>query len=96
MSGKIVYSGQSFLDKVLECTGDVENAFAMALLNGISITDDIVVGQEIKPSAITNKYVAEYFAEQFKPATNLTELQIESIDPGGIGFMAIGTTFIVS
>jgi hypothetical protein len=34
-----VYQGQSFLDKVIEMTGSVDNAFGMAIENNVSITD---------------------------------------------------------
>ena len=42
MSNK-TFAGQSFLGKVIENTGSVENAVEMALLNGFSITDDLVI-----------------------------------------------------
>ncbi|WP_264522136.1 hypothetical protein [Flavobacterium sp. N1994] len=74
MSKKIVYSGQSFLDKVLECTGDVTNAVEMAVENGINITDDLVVGNEVKSSSITKKNVVNFFTEDNRPATRYVQL----------------------
>lgn len=91
-----VYQGQSFLDKVIECTGGVENIFEMALLNGISITDDLFIGQVLKPSLITNKLIFGLFGELNRPATMITQSQIEEIENGGIGAMIIGTDFIVT
>lgn len=79
MSKKIVYSGQSFLDKVLECTGDIDNAFEMALFNGISVSDEIPVGIELQISAITKKSIEAFFNEYNRPATAIVEI-IENND----------------
>ncbi|MBS1535305.1 MAG: hypothetical protein JST78_09525 [Bacteroidetes bacterium] len=73
MSKDIVYSGQSFIDKVIECTGDIDNAFKMALANGVSVTDELTVGQSLTTTEITNKSVASYFGEANRPATKLIE-----------------------
>ena len=90
-----VYQGQCFLDKVLENSGSIENAFAMALLNGTSVTDDVVVSQELKSSPVTNKVIVALFGEFNRPATGVTKNQIELIESLGIGSMTIGTTLIV-
>jgi hypothetical protein len=95
MSKKIVYSGQSFLDKVLETTGSIENAFEMTLLNEFSITDDLAVGTELKISKITNKSIANYFDESNRPASALTTTQLLGLESLGIGSMIIETNFIV-
>jgi len=91
-----IYQGQSFLDKVIECTGSVENAFEMALLNGISITDDVVIGQELKPFTITNALIFGLFGDLNRPATMIAQSQIEEIENIGIGKMIVGTNFIVT
>lgn len=95
MSKNIVYQGQCFLDKVNECTGSIENAFIMALLNGISVTEDVFISQELKVSPVTNKVIVELFGEFNRPATTVTAIQVELIENLGIGKMAIGSTFIV-
>lgn len=95
MSEKIVYQGQSFLDKVLEITGSIENAFQMSLLNNIPITDDVRIGQELQKSEITQKYVVSIFNENNRPATGITYQQQQEIDNKGIGYMRIRSTFIV-
>jgi LysM repeat protein len=74
MSKAMVHAGQSFFDNVVETTGSVENAFEMAILNGISITDDIKVGTELKISKITNNAVANFFNETNRPATALAQV----------------------
>jgi hypothetical protein len=95
MNNKIVRQGQSFLDKVLETTGSVENAFEMSILNGVSVTDDVVIGQELKASAVTLKAVVSKFNDKKCPATAITMEQMQEIESKGIGYMIIGSTFIV-
>lgn len=89
-----VYQGQSFFDKSNESTGNVEDAFAMALLNGMSVTDDLTIGQELFPVPVSNKAVVSIFSEK-RPATAITTEQKVFIPELGIGTMTIGTTFIV-
>lgn len=67
-----VYAGQSFLDKVIETTGSIDNAFEMSLLNDMSITDDLIVGSELKIAKVTNLFVVNYFNENNRPATIIT------------------------
>lgn len=71
MSKNIVHRGQSFLDKVIECTGSIENAFDMAIMNGIMITDDTMVGSELLYPKITNNFVYNFFTSDNRPATNI-------------------------
>lgn len=92
---KKVYQGQSFFDKVIENTGSIDNYYEMALLNGMSITDDVVISQELKIGGLINKSVVSFFGEMNRPATQVTEYQSELIESLGIGAMAIGSTFIV-
>lgn len=92
---KKIYQGQSFFDKVIENTGSIDNAFEMTLLNGISITDDVVLGQELKIGGLINKSVVAFFGEMNRPATGVSEYQSELIESLGIGSMTIGSTFIV-
>lgn len=95
MNSKIVHQGQSFIDKVLETTGSIDNAFAMALLNGMSITDDVVIGQEVKTTGVTLKSVVSIYNEKKRPATAITMEKLQEIESKGIGYMRIGSTFIV-
>lgn len=89
--------GQSFFDKVIEQTGNIENVFEMALINGKSITADLIIGESLKTSGKINNSIVELFGENNKPATALNNDLLESIvNPGGIGFMKIQSTFKVS
>jgi len=87
--------GQSFLDLVLQGTGALENAFAMSLANGKSITDDVVIGEEVTPTAVTDK-VMQRLLSQTQPATAVANYDAE-FNPvsDGIGVMIIEETFIV-
>ena len=95
MSKNTAYQGQCFLDKVLELTGDIENSFAMSLLNEVAITDDLVLGKEVKASAPSKKKIVAFFDEYNRPATNFNAIQQESISNNGIGYMIIGKNFII-
>ncbi len=93
MNSNIVYQGQSFLDKTLELTGSIENAFEMALLNGISITDDLEIGQSLKGTEITDANITNLFTPANRPATAISLINKEDND--GINYMEIENDFIV-
>lgn len=92
----LIYQGQSFLDKVIEQTGDIENAFEMALFNNASITDDLVVGTYLKVSTVTKKSVVDFYNEYNRPATVLTNEQHQEVQSLGIGSMIIEQNFRVA
>jgi hypothetical protein len=94
MSDKIVYQGQTFLDKVLETTGSIENAFEMSLLNGCAVTDDFAIGAVVSVSLITNAVLANSFSATNRPASSSAALNIPQ-DSIGIGKMIIGKTFTI-
>lgn len=89
-----VLQGQSFINKVLEQTGNIENAMDMALLNNVSITEAVSIGSQFVPTTITDQTIVNYFSEK-KPANGIAIS--EAIMPlSGIGFMNIESTFKVS
>lgn len=92
---KIIKQGQSFFDKVTQFTGSFENALQAALLNDVSITDDVAIGSQLKYGDVSNKRVTAFFNPTNEPATALKSLQLETIEPDGIGYMIIESTFIV-
>jgi hypothetical protein len=91
----IVYQGQNFIDKVLETTGSSENAFEMALLNGFSLTDDVVIGQKMQSSPVTRKGVVSIFKKDNRPASALLNNYNAVVENEGIGYMAIESNFII-
>lgn len=94
---RIVKQGQSFLDKAIELTGNIDNVFAMTKLNGLSATTELSVGQEILPAGTVRKSIVQQWDDKNTPATALTDAQQAVIlPPDGIGAMIIEDTFIVS
>ena len=97
----IVLNNQSLIDVAIQHTGTIENAFKIAVANGLSLTDELQPGaQLIIPEDVQmNNDVVNYFAAKgIQPATGLTEndLLIAQTVQRGIGYMQIGKTFKVS
>lgn len=68
----VVLNRQSLLDIALQHTGKVENAFDIAVANGISITDDLIVGGVLSISddmTKNNDILSYYTAKNIQPAT---------------------------
>ncbi len=95
-----VLHNQSLFDISIRYTGTIENAFKIAVANGLSLTDELQPGaQLIIPEVEMNNDVVNYFAGKgIQPATGLTEndLLIAQTVQRGIGYMQIGKTFKVS
>lgn len=71
--------GQTFFDKVLELTGDVTNALAMAALNDVSLTASLAIGNIINPAgSYDNSIVALFY--NMPPATSQKGSIIKSYD----------------
>lgn len=94
MSKNKVYQGQNFIDKVLESTGSSDNAFEMSILNGISLTNSLAIGQELQASKVTKKAVVRIFTQK-RPASALRNNFDAVAENEGIGYMAIESDFIV-
>ena len=91
-----IFQGQSFLDKTVEITGSIENAFAFALENNVSISDTLTVGSTLKFTGKKVKNVTDLFDDIHRCATKITESDLAVIIPDeGIGAMIIEDTFIV-
>ena len=88
---------QSLLDLAIQKNGSITTAFELALLNGISLTEELVPGQKLnfEKSTFSDDEIVNYFDN--KKTMIATGFQnSDSILPHlGIGTMAIGTTFIV-
>jgi len=63
-----VQQGQTFFDSVIETTGDVTNAFDMALANDISVTDVLFNQMDLVVAGTEKRTVTQLFKIQ-KPAT---------------------------
>ena len=94
----IILHNQSLLDIAIQHTGAVENTFAIAVANGLSLTDDLPAGAEIKipDSANKDNDVPNYYTtKSLQPATAVIMLpEEERLE--GIGYWVIQTDFKVS
>ena len=93
-----ILHNQSLLDLAVQHTGTAENAFALAVVNGLSLTDDLPAGAEIKLPDSVNKdsdVLNYYSAKRLQPATAVIMLpEEERLE--GIGYWVIQTDFKVS
>jgi hypothetical protein len=65
---------QTLFDIALQHCGDQEAATAIALLNGIDVTDTPETGTELLLPDIVNRRVFKYYNDnKIKPATKLPE-----------------------
>lgn len=91
-----VLHNQNLFDISIQENGNVQTVFELALLNGISITDNIEPAQKIevvKSNLIVPELVDYFINKQQIVATgNIDKLQIR---PTGIGHMIIENDFIV-
>ncbi|MGJ5643198.1 hypothetical protein [Formosa sp. S-31] len=92
----IAKQGQSFFDLVIQGTGSIDEAFAMALANnGRSVTDDVVIGEHFEAHTVARKSIVSLFSYQV-PATAGAEAAVAPPAQGGIGYMGIEIDFVVS
>lgn len=89
----IVLEGQSLLDIATQCCGSAEAAYDISVINGISITDDLTAGQELRtPVAVTSSIARYYTQKGIIPATAITATTDEN---QGIDFWAIEDDFVI-
>lgn len=90
-----VCPNQNFLDIAVQHTGSVLNAFNIALMNGMAVSDVLTVNQVlIIPETEQNTVLNTYKKDKIEPATSITKLQgIE--EKRGIGKMKVASTFRV-
>lgn len=71
--------------------------FDLALVNGLSVTDDLTPGQSLELVGESNKDVVNYYtARNLAPATALTtDDQLIAAELEGISYWAINVDFIV-
>lgn len=92
-----VLNKQSFHDVAIQRTGNVLNAFSIAIANGMAVSDqlspgmDLIIPDEIE---IDSDVVTYYQSKILQPATALQDLKIIE-EKRGIGWMKVGRTFKV-
>ena len=96
----VVLHHQSFLDLAIQHTGAVENTFAIAVANGLSLTDDLESGEalNLEPTTINqNKDILSYYqSKKLQPATGVSHTGSSSLQLQGIGYWVISNDFKVS
>lgn len=99
MSQITVLNNQSLLDVAIRYFGTVEAVLAIAILNSISITQELVPEQVLELPNLDYGYqeiVTFFNVNKKQPATALTEENKAIIEGNsGIGFWAIEDNFIV-
>jgi hypothetical protein len=86
--------GQWLGDIAVREAGSIEAVVEMAIKNECSITDKMAVGSTLlKPTSINRRVMNYYNINNIYPAT-ATERDGRSFS--GIGYMAVGITFIIS
>jgi len=95
---KRVLDGQSIFDLSAQHCGGVEASLAMAILNGVSVTDTLAAGIAISTPDPVDKDIQNYYQSKgLTPATSITTLdESQTIADEGIEFWAIEVDFIVS
>ena len=92
----IVKSGQWLGDVALRECGDFESVVDLAILNDISITDN-VSGKILENIAVADrKIVKHYLDNNLQPATAVGMSPDAPLLPTGINFMGIEVDFVVS
>lgn len=65
-----ILEGQSLLDIALQELGSIEGAYALAVLNGLSLTDSLAAGRVLQLPEEVDKRIVKYYSERnIRPAT---------------------------
>lgn len=73
------HQAQSVLDMALQLTGSCDNVVEFALINNLSIDDDVAIETTFKSNEILDEDVQEYWTEWRKPATGYPLIITEPI-----------------
>ena len=83
---------QSLLDVAVSATGDAETAYDIAVLNGMTLSDEPKPGTVLDAPVPAKRMVAEFFRHNAQPATAIAD-DVPLMD--GISYMAVNGDFIV-
>lgn len=94
MQNTKVKQGQSFIDIICQATGSLDNVISETIVNNKSITDDLMIGEEIFTQKEIDSEVINALSRK-NPSTNApAEMLGENLE--GIGNWIINLDFIVS
>lgn len=97
VSGIKVSEKQSLFDVAIQKGGSLETMVELALINGISITEDLSPGQHLDLPEVVNSDIATYFSNKgIVPETTIYESDELTPVLEGIDYWAIEVDFIVS
>jgi hypothetical protein len=88
----IIKRGQTILDFTAQYAGKVDELFKVAIGNNTGITDFIAPGTELAVTPVALDVVKYFTGSQLDVISFLDD----NTELGGIGYMQIGTNFIVS
>lgn len=71
---------QTFFDIAIIATGDASNAYQIAVLNNMSVTDIIPAGTDLIYESITNQDLVDYIQKVGTPATEYIEAPFRIFD----------------
>lgn len=94
----IVKSRQSIIDVAIQYGGSFEKAFDIAQVNGRSLTDELLAGDKLNVTEVSDKSVTQYYqVNNVMPATAITVAEInDTLGMGeGVEFWGIEYDFIV-
>lgn len=95
--GMRVSERQSIYDIAIQLGGDLEAVMELALINGLSITDELSAGQLVQVPEILNADTVNYFQlKGIVPETAGIEIDESLPILEGIGYWAIDVDFVVS
>ncbi|POR25408.1 hypothetical protein BWK58_06265 [Flavobacterium columnare] len=89
-----VHSNQSWFDLSIQLYGNADNAMALAMINNSVFTDEVPAGKVIQVANLKIDKIKLLGLENL-PATALTQTQIQTLEPQGIGYMIIENDFTV-
>jgi hypothetical protein len=97
MTDKKVLSGQTIIDMAVQELGDASRAFELAVLNGLSLTDDLSVGQvlSIPDAAKEQRSTVQMFKDKANAPASADKEGLMIGKEDGIEFWAIEKDFEV-
>ena len=81
------------MDIAVQTSGGVEAAFDLAAANDVSVSEPLEAGAQLESAPVA--VLERYTARQIRPATELSDEEIEAAPFGGIGYMGIEVDFMV-
>jgi hypothetical protein len=92
----IIKKHQTLFDFTVQHAGTMESLIQLAMLNGISITEEVTPGTDLLTEVERDSTVGNFFIRSGYQVHANYLLSNETALPGGIGYMQISNDFKVS